>query len=344
MPWPITPDPLPTLRSACVPGGEAGRLTTVRMLIYTLQRIGLALLICVTSMCLLFGAIRMIPGDLATIMLGSRATQEMRDRLNHEMGLDQPVRGPARDLPRPCRDGRSRHRPVTQRGIGTVILENLPYTLTLIAAGLGWSALLGIPLGCYSAIRRNTFIDKLTGVISVGTISIPSFVVAIYALLIFAIELNWFPVIGAGEPRRSRRSALASRPAELRRRPGLGRLSRAHRPRLDAGGDGRASCPHRPGLRPDGAQDRPPLRPADRDPADDHPAGAGHRRPAVQRRLRREHLRPPRHRQADRRCRLCPQLPGGAGRRADTVALFAIAMPIADLLIAWLDPRVRAGL
>ena len=41
------------------------------MLIYTLQRIGLALLICVTSMCLLFGAIRMIPGDMATIMLGA---------------------------------------------------------------------------------------------------------------------------------------------------------------------------------------------------------------------------------------------------------------------------------
>ena len=89
---------------------------------------------------------------------------------------------------------------MTQRGIGTIILENLPYTLTLIGIALGWSALIGIPLGCYSAIRRNTWIDRLTGVISVGTISIPSFVVAIYALLIFAIEVNWFPVIGAGEP------------------------------------------------------------------------------------------------------------------------------------------------
>ena len=90
--------------------------------------------------------------------------------------------------------------PVTDRPVLPVIMENLPYTLALIAAGLGWAVLLGIPLGCYSAIRRNSLIDKFTGVISVGTISIPSFVVAIYAALIFAVQLRWLPMIGAGEP------------------------------------------------------------------------------------------------------------------------------------------------
>jgi peptide/nickel transport system permease protein len=87
----------------------------------------------------------------------------------------------------------------SQRPVTQIVLDNLPYTLTLIAVGLGWAASLGIPLGCYSAIRRNSFIDSFTGVISVGTISIPSFVVAIYAILLFAIELGWLPVIGAGE-------------------------------------------------------------------------------------------------------------------------------------------------
>jgi peptide/nickel transport system permease protein len=70
----------------------------------------------------------------------------------------------------------------------------------LIGVGLGWAALVGIPLGCYSAIRRNSFLDKLTGVLSVGTISIPSFVVAVYVILLFSIELGWLPFIGAGEP------------------------------------------------------------------------------------------------------------------------------------------------
>ena len=169
------------------------------MLIYTLQRIGLALLICLTSMCLLFTALHVIPGDPATIMLGSRATPEMRERLQHEMGFDQPVPVQlAKFL------GRVAHGDLgtdmwTQRSVTTIVLENLPNTLVLVGAALGWAALVGIPLGCYSAIRRNSWIDRLTAILAVGTISIPSFVVAIYALLLFAVALNWFPVIGAGE-------------------------------------------------------------------------------------------------------------------------------------------------
>ena len=170
------------------------------MLIYALQRIGLSLLICLTSMFLLFAALHVIPGDPATIMLGSRATPEMRTRLQHELGLDRPVPVQlARFL------GRVAHGDLgtdmwTQRSVTTIVLENLPNTLVLIGAGLGWAALVGIPLGCYSAIRRNSWIDRLTAVLAVGTISIPSFVVAIYALLLFAVVLNWFPVIGAGDP------------------------------------------------------------------------------------------------------------------------------------------------
>jgi peptide/nickel transport system permease protein len=170
------------------------------MLVYTLQRIGLSFLICITSICLLFSAIHLIPGDPASIMLGTRATPEYRARLNHELGLDQPLPVQLASFL-----GRVAHGDLgtdlwSQRPVATMVAESLPYTLALIAAGLGWSALVGIPLGCYSAIRRNTWIDRVTGILSVGTISIPSFVVAIYALLLFAIELDWFPVIGAGEP------------------------------------------------------------------------------------------------------------------------------------------------
>ncbi len=170
------------------------------MLIYALQRVGLALLICLTSMSLLFGALHVIPGDPATIMLGSRATPEMRARLQHDLGLDQPLTVQfGRFL------GRVAHGDLgtdmwTQRSVTTIVLENLPNTLVLIGTGLGWAVLIGIPLGCYSAIRRNSWIDKTTAVLAVGTISVPSFVVAIYALLLFAVQLNWFPVIGAGDP------------------------------------------------------------------------------------------------------------------------------------------------
>jgi len=169
------------------------------MLIYAAQRIGLAALICVTAMVMLFSATRIIPGDLATIMLGPRATPQARERLNEEMGLNKPMPVQLGMFLGGAVQGDLGTDPVTERKVLTVVLENLPYTLALVAAGLGWAVLLGIPLGCYSAIRRNSFIDKFTGVISVGTISIPSFVVGIYAALVFAVQLNWLPMIGAGE-------------------------------------------------------------------------------------------------------------------------------------------------
>ncbi|MGH6880808.1 ABC transporter permease [Hypericibacter sp.] len=169
------------------------------MLLYLIQRIGLSILICVTAMTLLFAAIHVIPGDPATIMLGTRATPEVRARLEKEMGLDQPVPVQLVKFLGRAATGNLGIDVWSKRSVSTIVMENLPYTLILILTGLGWSALVGIPLGCYSAIRRNSFIDKFTGVISVGTISIPSFVVAIYALLFFSIQLGLFPVIGAGE-------------------------------------------------------------------------------------------------------------------------------------------------
>jgi len=170
------------------------------MLIYSAQRVGLALVICIIAMILLFSATRVLPGDLATIMLGPRATPERVARLNEEMALDRPVPVQIVLFLGSAAQGDLGTDPMTERKVSTVIMENLPYTLVLIATGLGWAVLVGIPLGCFSAIRRNSFIDKFAGVVSVGTISIPSFVVGIYAALIFAVELRLLPMIGAGKP------------------------------------------------------------------------------------------------------------------------------------------------
>jgi peptide/nickel transport system permease protein len=57
-----------------------------------------------------------------------------------------------------------------------------------------------VPLGCLAAVRRGTLLDRVTAVVSVGAISMPSFVVAIYGLLVFAVALRWLPAIGAGRP------------------------------------------------------------------------------------------------------------------------------------------------
>ena len=76
------------------------------------------------------------------------------------------------------------------RPVAGIVMADLARTLILAVAGLGWAAVLGIALGCLSAVRPNGWFDRITGVIAVGTIAIPSFLVSIWSLLIFAIWLR----------------------------------------------------------------------------------------------------------------------------------------------------------
>lgn len=169
------------------------------MLIYVMQRLGLAVLICIVSMTILFSLVYVIPGDPATMALGPRATPAMKEQLRVEMMLDRPLPVQLGTFFGRVLTGNLGTDVWTKRPVTEIVLEALPYTIVLAVTGLGWAILIGLPLGCYSAIRRNSFIDKLTGVLSVSAIAMPSFVVSIYGLLIFAVGLQWLPALGAGE-------------------------------------------------------------------------------------------------------------------------------------------------
>jgi peptide/nickel transport system permease protein len=170
------------------------------MEIYLLKRIGLAVVIVVVAVTLLYGMIHMVPGDPANVILGPRATPEMKEALRQRMGLDRPFVVQLVDFLGNAARGNLGVDVFSNRPVSKIVFEQVPHTLVLVLTGIAWAALLGIPLGCYSAIFRNTFLDKLTGVLSIGVIAIPSFVVALYSLLIFAVALQWLPAIGAGEP------------------------------------------------------------------------------------------------------------------------------------------------
>jgi len=86
----------------------------------------------------------------------------------------------------------------SRASVAGIVLQELPHTVVLAVTGLGWAVLIGIPLGCFSAMRRGSLLDSITGVLTVSANTVPSFVVAVYALLVFAVWLKWFPAIGAG--------------------------------------------------------------------------------------------------------------------------------------------------
>jgi ABC-type dipeptide/oligopeptide/nickel transport system permease component len=169
------------------------------MLAYAVRRIGLAVIILAVVMMGMFTMVFLIPGDPASIALGPRATPELKALLIERMGLDQPVLTQIFNFFRNAVTGDLGYDVWSRRPVLDVILEVFPSTLILGVVSLGWALVFGIGLGCLAVVYRGTFIDRFLGVLSVSFISIPSFVIALYSLMIFAVWLGWLPAIGAGE-------------------------------------------------------------------------------------------------------------------------------------------------
>ena len=169
------------------------------MLKYVIKRILWIIPTVLGVLILLFSLTYFLPGDPASVMLGPRATPELIKDLNHRLHLDQPVytrlgyyilgvlRG---DLGESVWSGHK---------VSSLIVNSLPYTIILAVCSMGLAALVGIFLGVFATIYKESIIDHLVTGISLVGVAVPDFVAACLLLLIFAVHLNLFPVLGAGE-------------------------------------------------------------------------------------------------------------------------------------------------
>lgn len=168
------------------------------MLAFALKRLALAALILFVAVTLMFLMIRAVPGDPIQIMLGPRATLELQARLTAELALDQPIWRQLMIFYGNMLQGDLGIDVFSGRSVTQIVFQQLPFTLELIFASIIWSAALGIGLGAYAAAHPNTLIDRIVAVVSVSFVAAPAFVVALLALLLFAVHLQWFPAIGVG--------------------------------------------------------------------------------------------------------------------------------------------------
>lgn len=168
------------------------------MLKFIARRSLLALLILFLAVSLLFAMIHMMPGDPASVILGPKASPELKAELSQRMGLDQPLPVQLGRFYADLARGDLGVDVFTNREVYDIVFEQLPYTLALVLVAIGGAMLLGIPLGCFSAIKPNSLLDRFTAILSVAFIAIPSFVVALYLLLWLAVSWRWFPAMGAG--------------------------------------------------------------------------------------------------------------------------------------------------
>jgi len=165
---------------------------------YIAQRLVLSIPVFLGVATIVFLVVRVIPGDPAVASLGDYASKEAVEALRQRMGLNQSlpvqyiqflgdlVRG---DL------GKSM---ITGTSIRADIAHSLPYTLELTVLAIIIGTLLGIPIGVYTAIRRNRLADYIGRVLSLTGLSVPAFYLGILLILLLAIYLNLLPAVGGG--------------------------------------------------------------------------------------------------------------------------------------------------
>ena len=169
------------------------------LLRYFASRLVTAVLIVVGAMLLLFTLSSIVPGDPATSLLGTQATPELSRRFISEMGLDQPLLTRLWRFFSNVLTGNLGVDVISGRSVGGMIAEALPYTLILTFTAIGLAVLFGVPLGVFAATHRGSVADNVLAFVSVAFIAVPSFVIGIFLLLIFAIWLDWLPVLGASK-------------------------------------------------------------------------------------------------------------------------------------------------
>ena len=149
---------------------------------------------------LIFGAIRLIPGDPATVRLGKKGTQAGIDVIRHELGLDRPVYVQYALWMKEVLQGRFGNSWVSERPAMDLIRAKLPATLLLTLAGMLLSLLITLPVGIISGIKPHSWFDNLATTFSLLGVALPSFWVGMILMMTCAVQLRLFPAAGFVKP------------------------------------------------------------------------------------------------------------------------------------------------
>ena len=167
---------------------------------YALRRLLLAVPVLFGVSVLVFAVLHLAPGDPAAIMLGAQATKEDVVRLHRDLGLDQPlVIQYVRWMGHVLQGDLGRSIPLGRAVLPEVLLR-FKATLVLTAGALLIAILLGLAAGIVSAVKQYTWLDRISMGVAVTGVSLPVFWTGIMLILLFALQLRWFPSSGMSSP------------------------------------------------------------------------------------------------------------------------------------------------
>ncbi len=168
------------------------------MFAFILRRLVQALVVMVSVAFIAFLLFQYV-GDPVVFLLGQDAKPEQIRELRADLGLDQPfivqfghflLNAAQGEFGLSLRQGSK---------VSTLIAERFPATLELALIAAGLALVVGIPMGVYAALRRGTFLSQVFMTISLLGVSLPTFLIGIMLILLFAVTLGWFPSFGRGE-------------------------------------------------------------------------------------------------------------------------------------------------
>jgi peptide/nickel transport system permease protein len=166
---------------------------------YLLKRIIMTIIVLLLVTTYLTLLIHIVPGDAAKTLLGPRANPDLIARTRAAMNLDKPWTTQIGLAIWDLLHGSLGTDVFTGRSLNEIVGAALPHTLILAWTSLALAVLLGVPLGVYSATHPDSWLDRITAVISISFITVPAYVGGLFLLLLFAVQLKVMPAIGLGE-------------------------------------------------------------------------------------------------------------------------------------------------
>jgi peptide/nickel transport system permease protein len=168
------------------------------MIAFVLRRLAQAVVVMLVVGLIAFALFNFV-GDPVALMLPPEATEADREAMRAMLGLDRPFYDQFATFIVNALHGNFGISLRLGRPVSDLIIERLPATLELsfVATVIGLVA--GIPLGVYTALRRDSWVSRFLLAASLVGVSLPNFLIGIFLILIFAVWLGWLPSFGRGD-------------------------------------------------------------------------------------------------------------------------------------------------
>ena len=168
------------------------------MIVFTLRRLAQAILVMLSVAFIAFMLFQYV-GDPVTNLLGQDATPEQRRQLRSDLGLDQPFPVQFAAFVGNAVQGEFGLSLRQGRRVSALIVERFPATVELACAAALLALVFGIPMGVYAALRRGSFMAQALMTFSLLGVSLPTFLIGILLILVFAVTFKLLPSFGRGD-------------------------------------------------------------------------------------------------------------------------------------------------